>query len=193
MSEDEPICFLIALGANLPSWVGGPRETLEEALARLGAAGLETVARSRWWRTPAWPPGAGPDYVNGAAAMRGQMRPEAMLALLHRVETTLGRVRGVRWGPRACDIDLIAAGDRVLPDREALATWIAKAGALGSENPMGLMLPHPRMQERAFVLAPLAEVAPDWRHPLLGATVVEMLAALGDEAKTGVEPMPEVR
>ena len=193
LREDEPICFLIALGANLPSSAGGPRETLEAALEALGVAGLTPVARSRWWRTPAWPSGAGPDYVNGAAAVRGQADPEAVLALLHRVEAALGRVRDMRWGPRACDIDLIAAGDRILPDREAVAAWIAKTGAAGREAPPRLMLPHPRMQERGFVLAPLAEVAPDWRHPLLGATVVEMLAALPEEAMTGLQPLPEIR
>ena len=180
--------ILIALGANLPSPSGPPRATLEAALAALPARGLEVTARSPWYRTPAFPPGSGPDYVNGAAVLEGGLSPDRVLGALLATERALGRRRGRRWAPRACDIDLLAVDGLVLPDAETVAGWMALApGEQARAAPEGLILPHPRMQERAFVLTPLAEVAPDWRHPLLGYTVREMLEALPAGAMDGVE------
>jgi 2-amino-4-hydroxy-6-hydroxymethyldihydropteridine diphosphokinase len=181
---------LVACGANLDSDLGPPRATLDAALAALDRDGLRVVARSGWWRTPAWPAGAGPDYVNGAAVLETGLGPEALLARLHAVETALGRRRDARWGARACDLDLLASGDAVLPDAATVREWIAREGERRMETPPVLILPHPRLQERGFVLAPLAEVAPGWRHPLIGRTVAEMLAALPAAALAGMERLP---
>jgi 2-amino-4-hydroxy-6-hydroxymethyldihydropteridine diphosphokinase len=186
------LVHLIALGANLPSPAGAPRATLEAALAALQARGIEVVARSRWRRTPAFPPGAGPDFVNGAAALRSALAPAELLRVLHEVERELGRDRRRRWAPRACDLDLLACEDLVLPDRATVAAWIdADPATQAGEAPATLILPHPRMHERGFVLAPLADVAPDWVHPILCVDVRAMLGALPPDALDGVERLDD--
>ncbi len=180
--------YLVALGANLTSPLGGPRVTLEAALDRLASAGLACTARSPWCRTPAFPAGAGPDYVNAAAAFASPLAPQAVLAALHAVEDELGRARDARWGARACDLDLLAHGAEVAPDAATVARWMRlEPAAQRRAAPGRLILPHPRLHERGFVLVPLAEVAPGWVHPLIGLSVAQMLEALPPEATAGIE------
>lgn len=115
-----------------------------------------------------------------------------MLAALHQVEHELGRERLERWGPRVCDLDLIACGGLVTPDEETVRSLMALGDAAAqAPAPDRLILPHPRMHERAFVLAPLADVAPDWRHPLTGRSVAEMLADLPRAARDEVETLDD--
>jgi 2-amino-4-hydroxy-6-hydroxymethyldihydropteridine diphosphokinase len=180
--------FLIALGANLPSLAGPPRATLEAALGELHGRTVAVTARSPWYRTPAFPAGSGPDFVNGAAALESALAAAELLDVLHALERALGRRRDERWEPRVCDLDLLAWDDRVLPDAATARTWIElPPGERRHRVPPDLVLPHPRLQERGFVLRPLADVAPDWRHPLLGRTAAELLADLPPDALDGIE------
>lgn len=183
--------ILIALGANLPNDFRAPEETLQLALADLAAQGFGVMAQSRFFTTPCFPAGAGPDYVNAAAVLRAPvgMGPGETLAVFHRIEADHGRARVSRWAGRTLDIDLLAWGESVLPDRATHDAWrVLPPERQAVETPDRLILPHPRLQDRAFVLVPLADVAPDWRHPTLDQSVQQMMEALPQTERDAVKP-----
>jgi 2-amino-4-hydroxy-6-hydroxymethyldihydropteridine diphosphokinase len=161
---------IIALGANRPSPVGSPRETLEDALRRLGRTdGVQVAARSNFHTTaPVGGPPDQPAYTNAAAVLETSLPADALLDVLQDIEAKLGRDRACeeRFGPRTCDLDLLLYGEEIIHD------------------PPRLIVPHPRMHQRRFVLAPLVELAPAWRHPILGKTVVELLAECPREGES---------
>ena len=184
---------IVALGANLPTADGDPVHALAAAIAALGREpGLRMGDVSRVWRTPAVPAGSGPDYANAAATIRTTLDARALLDRLHAIEAGQGRDRSTgRWSARVLDLDLIALDDLILPDAETLRRWIdLPPGRQQVEAPDRLILPHPRMQDRGFVLAPLVEIAPGWRHPLTGLSVSRMLADLDPAALSGMTPLP---
>ena len=181
--------FLIALGSNATSSAGDARATVEAALSALSGIGAG-LAASRLYRTPCFPAGAGPDFVNAACRLGADLTPEAMLQALHRIEAEFGRTRQVRWGQRTLDLDLLAAGDTVAPDEAGWRAWADLPESQQAEQaPDRLILPHPRLQDRAFVLVPLADIAPDWTHPVLGRTVSQMLAARPDAEIAEITPI----
>lgn len=182
--------LLIATGSNLDSTTSTSLETLMSAVKLLESHGMANVRVSRWRRSPAYPAGSGPDFVNGAVACESPLTPDEALRALKSIELELGRTSARRWSPRVCDLDLIAYDEMVAPNRAELEKWIAYGDRAGDlPPPEMLILPHPRMQERAFVLAPLADIAPDWRHPLFGKTVAEMLGALDPALRDSVKIM----
>ena len=192
MKRHVNVPVLIALGANLPNGAQAPAESLRAALAALPEAGLRLQRVSRFYGTPAFPAGTGPDYVNAAARLRAApgMGPREILAALHAVEQAFGRARTQRWGMRTLDLDLIAVGDAVLPDAATFAAWRdLPPDRQVLAAPDRLILPHPRLQDRAFVLVPLHDVAPRWRHPVLGLTVTAMLKALPAAERAAVVPL----
>lgn len=182
--------ILIALGSNLPVGEQGPAEVLHAAISQISERIQIPKVESRFFRTPAFPKGSGPDFVNAALKLEGSAPAQKILAILHDIESEFGRDRLTRWAARGLDLDLIAIEDQVLPD---LATWQAWHGLSVDEAaqtaPEQLILPHPRLSERGFVLMPLADVAPDWRHPVLEKTVSEMLAELTPQELDGIVPL----
>jgi dihydropteroate synthase len=162
--------ILIALGANLPSVAGAHRETLRRALFRLEQRGLRIIRKSRTYLTEPVPRSSQPWYANQVVSVETSLDPHALLALLLDVEHEYGRERGVQDAARTLDLDLIDYDGQ----------------ALNTEN---LVLPHPRMHQRGFVLAPLAEIAPDWRHPLSHIDVGTLLAQVD---LSGIRAMRDV-
>jgi len=156
--------ILIALGANLPSPAGAPAETLEAALRELARRSITIEMQSGFYRSAAWPDPSDPAFVNAVVAVRTELSPAAVLHVLHEVETAFGRKRGEPNAPRTLDLDLLDYDGRI---------------ETGPPE-----LPHPRMEDRAFVLFPLRDVAPDWRHPVSGRLLGELIARLPE---TGIE------
>ena len=181
---------LIAVGSNLDSALGRPAETVGWAMRRMGSNRVRVVAVSALYETPCFPPGAGPDYVNAACRVTTDLPAPELLARLHALEAEAGRKRVQRWGQRTLDLDLIAMGTQIVPDADSVRDWIdLSPDAQVRTTPDRLLLPHPRLQDRAFVLVPLLDVAPDWRHPMLGQTVREMAAALDPDDLKAVKPL----
>jgi 2-amino-4-hydroxy-6-hydroxymethyldihydropteridine diphosphokinase len=151
----------IGLGANLPSPEhGSPRETLEAAMRALEARGLEIVARSPTYESEPVPVSDQPWYLNTVIEVATDQPATEMLALLHSVENAFGRIRNIRNEARVLDLDLLDHRGEV------------------REGPEAPLLPHPRLVDRAFVLLPLRDIAPEWRHPVSGRRVGELLESL---------------
>ena len=179
---------LVAVGSNQGLRNGTPHDTVLNVLKEFPVQVGSIRAASRLFRTPAFPAGSGPDFVNAALAIETELDPAAFLHHLHEIEAQYKRNRTKRWGPRTLDLDLIAVADQILPDPDTYAHWAQLPLAQQMiEAPNGLILPHPRLHERAFVLIPLADVAPQWRHPISGMTVTEMVAALPEDLRNEVE------
>lgn len=156
----------MALGSNLPGPYTSREALLEAALTALPDVGLTLTTRSTWWTSAAWPDPAGPEYLNGVAIIATDLSPAETLAALHKIEERFGRVRGEANAPRTLDLDLIAHGRTVLDG--------------------DLVLPHPRAQDRLFVMGPLAELASAWVHPVSGEPAFRLAAnaSVGRDARS---------
>ncbi len=184
--------ILVAVGANLPGPDGaGPIDNCERGLALMARSGIEIVARSRWYRSPAAPKSAQPDYVNGVVRVATRETPEGLLRRLHAIEARMGRVRGAANAAanaapnaaRVIDLDLLAFGATIRDGIGRDGTGrdgTGRDGAAEGGRP-GLRLPHPRLHQRAFVLLPLREVAPLWTHPVTGLDIDRLVADLADD------------
>lgn len=157
--------MVVALGCSLPGSYPSRESLLEAAVEALASEGLAVVERSAWWTSAAWPDPTAPAYLNGVVLVETALPADQVLATLHRIEARFGRVRAEANAPRTLDLDLIAHGRVVLE------------GAV--------VVPHPRAHERLFVMGPLAEIAPGWRHPVNGRTAADLAATatVGTDAK----------
>lgn len=181
---------LIALGANVTSLSRSLKETVEMAMDRLPLEGESIQAKSRLFKTPCFPKDAGPDYLNAAVALKTTRSGPQLMADLHAIESDFGRERKLRWGNRTLDLDLLALGGCVIPDEHTFAAWAnMPLSDQMKKQPGQLILPHPRMHERAFVLVPLSEVAPNWVHPVLGRTVTQMKEALDSADRDAIRAL----
>lgn len=158
-STERPM-ILIGIGSNLAgSGYDSPLQTAAAALQELPKISIEVMRRSQWHLSEPVPASEQPWFVNAVIAVRTELGPEPLLDRLLAVETRFGRARGEPNAARTLDLDLLDYQGRLCATPR-------------------LLLPHPRLHERRFVLAPLCEIAPRWRHPRLGRTAEELLASL---------------
>jgi 2-amino-4-hydroxy-6-hydroxymethyldihydropteridine diphosphokinase len=155
--------IIIGIGSNLPSIsYGSPIMNCETSLDLIARNGVDIVSRSSWYETVPIPVSDQPNFINGVIGVETKLSSSKLLAFLHEIEGQLGRERSVKDAARIIDLDLIAYHDEVVE----------------SES---LTLPHPRMTARAFVAGPLAEIAPEWHHPISGLSILEILSNLSDQ------------
>jgi 2-amino-4-hydroxy-6-hydroxymethyldihydropteridine diphosphokinase len=157
--------ILIGIGGNLESaQFGPPRDTLAAALAALKEKRIRILTRSGWYRTEPVPRSDQPWFVNAVVSLATELGAKDLLNALQATERQFGRVREEPNAPRILDLDILDYQGEVM-------------------DTTSLVLPHPRLHERRFVLIPIAEIAPDWRHPILELTAVQLLAQLSSEQR----------
>ena len=174
MNYGNNLLILIGIGANLnsPSY-GEPRSTCGAALEFLTKAGLLITARSRWYKSAPVPVSDQPWFINAVIQVKAAPKPEKLMELLLYTEKNFGRSRSEVNEPRVLDLDLIAYNKLIL--------------SLDNSDAPNLNIPHPRLQDRAFVLMPLNDIAPNWRHPVKNLNLDEMIACLPQGQQT--EPL----
>jgi 2-amino-4-hydroxy-6-hydroxymethyldihydropteridine diphosphokinase len=181
---------IVSIGSNQRLINLSSSDVLSTALSRIAVSVGPITSLSRFFRTPAFPKGSGPDFVNAALVVRAQGSANEILEKLHAIEHELGRVRETRWGQRTIDIDLIAVDQNILPDSETFKKWqLLPFSQQTKIAPDQLVLPHPRMQDRAFVLAPMMDLCPDWVHPVIQKSVSQMYDVLNGQDKAEVMPL----
>ncbi len=181
---------IVSIGSNQRLINSSSSDVLSTALSRIAVSVGSIISLSRFFQTPAFPTGSGPDFVNAALLVRAQGSADEILEKLHAIEHEFGRVRETRWGQRTIDIDLIAVEQKIIPNSETFRKWQLLPFLQQSKIvPDQLILPHPRMQDRAFVLGPMMEICPDWVHPVIQKSVSQMYDELDSHDKAELMPL----
>ncbi|MCF8475182.1 MAG: 2-amino-4-hydroxy-6-hydroxymethyldihydropteridine diphosphokinase [Emcibacter sp.] len=161
--------IIIGLGSNLTGQhFDSPKAVLEAALIKMPDYGIEIKILSRFYETEPVPKSDQPWFINAVALVETKLSAEELLHSLHEIEESFGRKRRIKWEARILDLDLLAYGDEIYPRKDKGQETVQDNASLG------MIIPHPRLQERLFVLEPLSEICPHWRHPVLGLTVDEL-------------------
>ena len=180
--------FLIALGSNVSLGSAQPLEIIKRAIVELGKTDIDVVSLSRFYETPAYPEGSGPNFINSVVKVESNYSPHEILKKLHQIEQKFDRQRASRWSARTLDLDLLAFEGHVLPSRKIFQQWFdLPISEQKQKIPHELVLPHPRMQDRAFVLFPLLDIEPKWTHPTLKKTVLQLYEELPNKEKKNIQ------
>ena len=180
--------FLIALGSNTSLGKALPLEIIKKAIIELVKIDINLVSLSRFYETPAYPKESGPNFINSVVKAEANYSSQEMLKKLHQIEEKFERQRVTRWGARTLDLDLLAVNRQVLPSRKIFQQWFdLPLTEQKKKIPSELVLPHPRIQDRAFVLSPLLDIEPNWIHPILNKTVLQLYEELPQQAKKNIQ------
>jgi 2-amino-4-hydroxy-6-hydroxymethyldihydropteridine diphosphokinase len=183
-------CAYITIGGNHSSRVCDIVTKISQALSDFEKNDIKLRSVSRFFATPCFPGGKGPDFVNAAVSVSWNDTADSLLQCLHKIEAQHGRERIQRWGQRTLDLDLIAVGSTLAPDLAEFLRWRDLCPEQQCiRAPERLILPHPRLQERAFVLVPLCDIASEWRHPVSGLSLRQMCDALPLDDLQAIRPL----
>ena len=171
--------ILLGLGSNMCGAWGAPVDILSRAVKELEGQGVRVTRRSSWFRSAPFGRVRQSEYVNAVVAVETHLSARALLGRCQNIERRAHRVRRVRWGARTLDIDLLAYHDLCLGARNPPPNGAGRCY-------IPLTLPHPGIAERPFVLVPLCEIAPGWRHPISRETAASLLARLGRQRQGAV-------
>ena len=187
MSKNNTKKILIAIGSNLSNDLQESYNLVSDAIKTFNSETIKDIKISKFYETPAFPPGSGPNFINCVISGDTSLLPKELLNQLHLIEEDFGRTRIKRWGQRTLDIDLIDFDNIIFPNNTYVNEWLNMPLDMQKVKiPEQLILPHPRIQDRPFVLIPLIDVAPYWKHPLLNETPQEMLNKLNLELSIGI-------
>ena len=182
--------FLIALGSNKNLGPLKPLDILKKAIAEIKQSEISLVSLSRFFETPAYPEGKEANFVNSAIKIQVECPLEEVLHKLHKIEENFHRKRDARWGARTLDLDLLAQDGQVFPNEKFFREWYnLPLVEQMKKSPNNLILPHPRIQDRAFVLLPILDIEPNWIHPVLRKTALQMYEDLNEQLKKSIQLM----
>jgi len=179
--------IFIGLGSNLcGEKFDSPQDVLAAALQEMQGRGLVIEALSPFYKTAPVPKSDQPWFINAVAAIKTDLSAADLLQLLHDIEESLGRARRIRWEARIVDLDIIAYQNQIYPSK-TLWSHRPKEKNVTELGQGGLIIPHPRLHERLFVLVPLRDICPDWVHPVLNKTVTALVEAVEKDTEQSLQ------